>query len=130
MASNYRHPEFAERCRIHALLKSGLSMGAIALRLGRAKSTISRELARNSGGRGHRHRYVQEPESTGHAGASGRVPRAEITIGGGVQSLAIMDPAAIQQRSKSRQRRTGFEQSQKLSRCPVLSAHYRGDRGQ
>ena len=43
---------FEERCRIEAMLRVGLGVRAIAAALGRPASTVSRELARNSGYRG------------------------------------------------------------------------------
>jgi IS30 family transposase len=42
---------FQERCRIEALLQAGLSCRAIAARLGRSPSTVSREVHRNRGER-------------------------------------------------------------------------------
>ena len=43
---------FQERCLIEAMKEAGMTLRAIAARLGRAPSTISRELRRNGGGRG------------------------------------------------------------------------------
>lgn len=44
---NYQHLFQEERYTITALLRTGLSMTAVAREIGRHKSTISRELARN-----------------------------------------------------------------------------------
>lgn len=44
---NYQHLSQEERYTITALLKTGLSYSAVARQIGRSKSTISRELARN-----------------------------------------------------------------------------------
>ena len=44
---NYQHLSQEERYTITALLKTGLSFAAVAREIGRDKSTISRELARN-----------------------------------------------------------------------------------
>ena len=59
MASSFQHVSYEERCKIDALKKEGLTLSEIAKRLGRDKSTISRELARNSGGRGYRPSQAQ-----------------------------------------------------------------------
>jgi IS30 family transposase len=50
----YHHLSREERYQIFALLKEGLSQSDIAINLGRHKTTISREIARNSGQRGYR----------------------------------------------------------------------------
>ena len=53
MEGNYRHVSYKERCQIDALKKEGLSLSEIVRRLAHSKSTISWELARNSGCRGY-----------------------------------------------------------------------------
>jgi len=50
----YHHLSQEERYQISALLKAGLTQTQISLNLGRHKSTISREISRNSGLRGYR----------------------------------------------------------------------------
>ncbi len=74
MPEGYRHLTFDGRCRIYALGKSGLSNGAVARRLGRAPSTVSRELRRNAGGRGYRHRQARR-KATGRRSDASSVPR-------------------------------------------------------
>ena len=54
----YRHLSREERYQISALLKEGLTQSQIALNLKRHKSTISREISRNSGLRGYRPRQA------------------------------------------------------------------------
>jgi IS30 family transposase len=51
---SYRHIAEQERYQIKALLEAGLPPGEIAEQLGRHRSTIYRELARNAGLRGYR----------------------------------------------------------------------------
>ncbi len=51
---NYTHLTHHERYQIHILKRAGHSQNAIATLMNRHKSTISRELARNSGQRGYR----------------------------------------------------------------------------
>jgi IS30 family transposase len=60
MPKGYNHLTYDKRCQIKALLKRGFSQKEIAEDLGVHQSTISREIARNSGGRGYRHKQAQE----------------------------------------------------------------------
>jgi IS30 family transposase len=50
----YKHLSQAKRYQIHALMKAGHDQSQIAKLLDRHKSTISRELTRNTGSRGYR----------------------------------------------------------------------------
>ena len=50
----YNHLSQNERYQIFSLMKEGLNCTQIANNLGRSKSTISREIRRNKGGRGYR----------------------------------------------------------------------------
>ena len=59
-----RYVQRDERYEIARLREAGWSMRAIAKALGRAPSTISRELARNSTGGTHRRRYEPERADT------------------------------------------------------------------
>jgi IS30 family transposase len=54
----YHHLSREERYQISALVKEGLTQSQIAANLSRNKSTISREITRNSGFRGYRPRQV------------------------------------------------------------------------
>ncbi len=54
MPKGYYHVTRDERCQIYALKSTGLSLRKIALMLGRSVSTLSREITRNTGGRGYR----------------------------------------------------------------------------
>ena|SRR5690554_140883 len=60
MTTQYNQLAYEQRCQISALIKSGLSQRAIASIIGVSQSTISRELARNTGERGYRHKQAQE----------------------------------------------------------------------
>ena len=51
---SYHQLTTEERCDIYVLRKQGLSLSAIARRLGRSRSTISREVERNKGKKGYR----------------------------------------------------------------------------
>jgi len=57
--SNYKQLTYEQRCQIEVLKKSGMSQQAIADTVGTSQSTISRELKRNTGQRGYRHRQAQ-----------------------------------------------------------------------
>ncbi|MDP0562429.1 MAG: helix-turn-helix domain-containing protein [Candidatus Endonucleobacter sp. (ex Gigantidas childressi)] len=50
---------YEQRCQLSALKKSGCSQREIAEIIGTSLSTVSRELARNTGERGYRHRQAQ-----------------------------------------------------------------------
>jgi IS30 family transposase len=47
MGKNYSHLTLEERCRLRGMTEMGLSVSEIAGRLGRHRSTVQRELARN-----------------------------------------------------------------------------------
>jgi transposase, IS30 family len=54
MSKDYQHLTMDIRCQIEILLKRGDSFSSIAVQLGYHRSTISREIARNSGLKGYR----------------------------------------------------------------------------
>jgi IS30 family transposase len=56
----YRHLTSSERSQIYALLSIGYTQKQIAAQLKKSRSTISREISRNSGGRGYRPKQAQE----------------------------------------------------------------------
>jgi len=56
---NYTHLTHHERYQIYILKKAGHNPSTIATLMNRHKSTISRELARNSGQRGYRPKQAQ-----------------------------------------------------------------------
>lgn len=56
---NYQHLSQLERYQISALMKAGQNQQQIAQILGRHKSTISREISRNSGQRGYRPKQAE-----------------------------------------------------------------------
>ena len=55
----YRRVMAEDRFRIKTFREAGLNQSEVAVRLGFHKSTVSRELARNVGGRGYRHKQAQ-----------------------------------------------------------------------
>jgi len=71
MPKGYRHLTYDKRCHIYILLKSGHPKTEIAYLLGVHRSTITRELKRNSGGKGYRYLQAQEKASARRAAASG-----------------------------------------------------------
>lgn len=60
MNHSYTHLTGEERYHISALRKTGLSLSEIADTIGRNKSTISREIKRNTGKRGYRPKQANE----------------------------------------------------------------------
>lgn len=59
MTTQYNQLAYEQRCQISVLIKSGMSQRAIASAIGVSQSTVSRELARNTGERGYRHKQAQ-----------------------------------------------------------------------
>jgi IS30 family transposase len=57
---SYQQLTFEQRVAIHAYLKIGLARYQIAQQIGVHKATISRELQRNTGGRGYRPQQAQQ----------------------------------------------------------------------
>ena len=78
---SYKHLSQTERYQIYALMKAGHLPVEIAKLLGRHKSSISRELSRNTGKRGYRpqqadQRYRERAQSSRHARRIGEATRA------------------------------------------------------
>lgn len=64
MLKSYSHLTYEARCQIFALRKSGISPPGMAAHLGVHKSTIYRELSRNTGKRGYRYKQAQQLANT------------------------------------------------------------------
>lgn len=60
MPKGYNHLTYDKRCQIKALLKRGFLQKEIAEDLEVHQSTVSREISRNSGGKGYRYKQAQE----------------------------------------------------------------------
>jgi IS30 family transposase len=58
MAKGYHHLTHPQRCQIQALKSIGLQQVTIAETIGVSAATISRELRRNRGQRGYRHKQA------------------------------------------------------------------------
>ena len=59
LMSTYKHLSYEQRCHIYQLKKIDWEIKEIAIELGVHKSTIYRELIRNTGDRGYRHQQAQ-----------------------------------------------------------------------
>ena len=70
MAAGYHHVTRDIRCQIYALKSMGQSLSKIALAVGRDKSTISREISRNTGERGYRFKQADEKAKARRSDAS------------------------------------------------------------
>jgi IS30 family transposase len=81
MPKGYHHLAYDKRCQIYALLNRGFSQIQIADDIEVAQSTVSRELKRNKGKRGYRHKQAQErsTERRYRASAWPRKMRPEVT---------------------------------------------------
>ncbi|MDP0562231.1 MAG: helix-turn-helix domain-containing protein [Candidatus Endonucleobacter sp. (ex Gigantidas childressi)] len=69
---------YEQRCQISTLKKSGCSQREVAEIIGISQSTVSRELARNTGEREYRHRQAQgqtDSQRTESARASRMTPK-------------------------------------------------------
>ena len=74
MPKGYKHITYEERCQIDALLKSGKTHSEIARLLGRDRKTIARELLRNTGLRGYRHKQAH-CKATDRRSRASTIPR-------------------------------------------------------
>ena len=72
MPKGYKHLTYAQRCQIPALLKRKIPKGIIAHDLGIHRSTLTREINRNSGLRGYRHKQAQRKSDKRRALACSR----------------------------------------------------------
>jgi IS30 family transposase len=72
MPKGYHHLTLEIRCQIYALLQSGLDMAEIGRQLHIDRSTIKREIGRNSGKRGYRYKQAQAHATASRFGASGQ----------------------------------------------------------
>lgn len=70
MPKGYKHLTYAQRCQIPALLKRKIPKNVIAHDLGIHRSTLTRELNRNSGLRGYRHKQAQRKSEARRSSAS------------------------------------------------------------
>lgn len=75
MSTSYRHLTRDERCQIYILRKRGDSISTIADQVNIHRSTIYRELKRNSGQRGYRHKQAEERALERRHIASSRAPK-------------------------------------------------------
>jgi IS30 family transposase len=62
--STYKQLTYEQRCQIEALIKSGMTQQEIADVIGVSQPTISRELRRNRGERGYRHKQAHRKATT------------------------------------------------------------------
>ena len=60
MTKAYEQLTYEQRCQISVLMKRNYSQRKIAVSIGTSQATISRELARNTGQKGYRHKQAQE----------------------------------------------------------------------
>ena len=59
LALSYKHLSLTDRHYIEIERKGGATMSEIAIKINRSQSTISREISRNTGGRGYRHKQAE-----------------------------------------------------------------------
>jgi IS30 family transposase len=66
LALSYKHLSLTERHYIEIERKGGALMSKIAIKFNRSQITISREICRNTGGRGYRHKQAQKFSTERH----------------------------------------------------------------
>lgn len=69
---DYHHLTYDERCQIYALNKSGINQSKIADQLKVSRSTVSREIRRNSGLKGYRYKQAHNQYLERRKKASGK----------------------------------------------------------
>ena len=70
MPKGYHHLTYLQRCQIEALRTIGISHAAIAQQQGCDRSAVYREIKRDSGRRGYRHKRAQRKATNRHREAS------------------------------------------------------------
>lgn len=75
MPEGYTHLAYEQRCQISTLLKRGDSTEEIAKAIGWSHSAIKREIRRNSGKRGYRHKQAQAKADSRRSEASRKKPK-------------------------------------------------------
>jgi IS30 family transposase len=69
MKKTYQQLTYEQRCQISALKKRGCTQREIAEIIGSSQATVSRELARNTGQKGYRHKQAQSKSDQRRAAA-------------------------------------------------------------
>lgn len=87
--SNYKQLTYEQRCQIEVLKKSGMTQQQIANAIGTSQSTMSRELSRNTGQRGYRHKQAQRKAEERRDSAVKAVKMTESMIDKVEQKLAF-----------------------------------------
>lgn len=78
--SNYKQLTYEQRCQIEVLNKSRMTQQEIADAVGTSQSTVSRELKRNTGQRGYRHKQAQRKTDERRRNAAKAVKMTESMI--------------------------------------------------
>ena len=79
--SNYKQLTYEQRCQIEVLKKSGMTQQEIADAVETSQSTVSRELRRNRGRRGYRHKQAQRKTDDRRYSASKAIKMDDSMIG-------------------------------------------------
>jgi IS30 family transposase len=87
----YCHLTRDERSQIYALLSIGFTHQQIASQLNKSRSTISREISRNTGGRGYRPKQAQEKADTRRHLASSTPKKMTDTLLEMIQEKLLLD---------------------------------------
>ncbi len=90
MPNGYHHLTDADRCQIHAVKANGYSLRAIAREMNRNPATISRELRRNSGERGYRHKQAEQKARERRRAAASRPWKLTAELWSLIEGLLVL----------------------------------------
>lgn len=95
---SYTHLSLAERYYIEIERKAGTSINQMAKALGRSQSTLSREIRRNTGQRGYRHKQAKRLAEQRHK-QKPKAVRSSSRMTSNSSSLAMLSRIGVLNRS-------------------------------
>lgn len=96
MPKGYRHLAYDQRCQIYTLRRRGDSLRRIAKEIGVHPSTVSREIKRNTGGRGYRYEQANRMSRERRQNKSSRKKKMTPEITDVVKSKLLLQWSPVQ----------------------------------